>query len=183
MQRKVVITIIVLHQRANGTVVTFNHSMKEAVQSANIEGESLRTAAQSFIQMYRATPHFATGVSLHAVMNGGREMRTVFPLITPTDHVVDHTQDLHYKAKMVNGQLPHTFCIGDIVIVKQRKVNKLTPAFNLVPLRITQIKDSTVTAQAIDGLWSITRDASNFCKIHYDIRVDDDDEEDDVPNG
>ena len=53
---------------------------------------------------------------------------------------------------MVNGQLPHTFCIGEIVIVKQKKVNKLTPTFNPVPLRITQIKGSTVTAQAIDGL-------------------------------
>ena len=62
------------------------------------------------------------------------------------------TQDLHYKAKMVNGQLPHTFCIGEIVTVKQKKVNKLTPTFNPVPLRITQIKGSTVTAQAIDGL-------------------------------
>ena len=110
-------------------------------------------------------------------------MRTVLPLITPTDHVVDCTQDLHYKAKMVNGQLPHTFCIGDMVIVKQKKVSKLTPAFNPVPLKITQIKGSTVTAQATDGLWSITKDASNFRKIHYDIRVDDDNEEDDVPNG
>ena len=62
------------------------------------------------------------------------------------------------------------FVFGDMVIVKQKKVNKLTPAFNPVPLKITQIKGSTVTAQAIDGLWSITRDASNFRKIHYDIR-------------
>ena len=118
-------------------------------------------------------------------MGGGQGMRTVFPLITPTDHVIDHTQDLHYKAKMVNGQLSHTFCVGDIVIVKQKKVNKLILAFNPVPLRITQIKGSTVTAQAIDGLWSITRDASNFRKIHYDIRVDDDDDDDegDPPNG
>ena len=112
--------------------------------------------------MYRATPHSAIGVSPHAAMHGGREIRTVFPLIAPIDHVVDHTQDLDYKANMVNGQLPHTICIGDIVIVKQKKVNKLTPAFNPVPLRITQIEGSTVTAQAIDGLWSITRDASNF---------------------
>ena len=169
--------------RANGTVERFNRSMKEAVQSANIEGESLRSAAQNFIQMYRATLHTATGVSPHASMHGGREMRTVLPLITPTAHVVDRTQDLHYKAKMVNGQLPHTFCIGDMVIVKQKKVNKLTPAFNPVPLKITQIKGSTVTAQAIDGLWSITRDPSSFHKIHYDIRVDNDNEEDDVPNG
>ena len=81
---------------------------------------------------------------------------------------------------MVNRQLPHTFCIGDIVIVKQRKVNKLTPAFNPVPLRITQIKGSTVTAQAIDGLWSISRDVSKFHKIHYDIRVHDNGEEEDT---
>ena len=57
--------------RANGTVERFNRSMKEAVQSANIEGESLRSAAQNFIQMYQATPHTATGVSTHAAMHGG----------------------------------------------------------------------------------------------------------------
>ena len=39
---------------ANGTVERFNRSVKEAVQSANIEGESLRSTAQNFIQMYRA---------------------------------------------------------------------------------------------------------------------------------
>ena len=59
---------------------------------------------------------------------GGREMRIVCSLIKPADHVVDRTQDLHYKAKMVNGQLPHTFCIGDIVIVKHKKVNKFDPS-------------------------------------------------------
>ena len=112
--------------------------------------------------MYHATPHSATGLSPHTAMHGEREMWTVFPLITPTDHVVDRIQDLHYKAKMVNGQLPDTFCIGDIVIVKQKKVNKLSPAFNPVPLRITQIKGSTVTAQDYGPLPEIHQTSVRF---------------------
>ena len=53
--------------------------MKEAVQSANIEGESLRSAAQSFMQTYQAITHSAKGVSPHAAMHGEQDMQTVLP--------------------------------------------------------------------------------------------------------
>ena len=65
--------------------------------------------------MYRATPHSATGVGPHAAMHGGgggREMRTVFFLIIPTDHVVDRIQDLHYKTKMEMDSCLIHFVLG-----------------------------------------------------------------------
>ncbi len=171
--------------RANGMVERFNRSMKEAVQAAAIEGDPLRRAAQRFIQVYRATPHSATGVSPHSALYGGREMRTVFPLVNALDDVIDRSRDRHYKAKMLNGKLPHTFHVGDAVIVKQKKINKMTPAFNPLPLKITSIKGSMITACAIDSSWSITRDASYFRKIQCDVRTDDeeDDENDDIDSG
>ena len=107
--------------------------MKEALQAETLEGSSLRDASQMFLQMYRSTPHSATGVSPHAAMHGRREMQTVLPLMTPNDHVLDRTRDQQYKDKMRNGLRPHTFQIGDSVIVKQTKANKLTPAFNPTP--------------------------------------------------
>ena len=164
--------------RANGTVERFNRSMKEALQAATLEGSSLRDASQRFLQMYRSTPHSATGVSPHAAMHGGREMRTVLPLMTPNDHILDRTRDQQYKDKMRNGLRPHTFQIGDGVIVKQTKANKLTPAFNPTPLRITEVQGSRITAQEINGSWTVMRDASYFRKIKTNLIVDNEDDED-----
>lgn len=128
--------------------------------------------------MYRSTPHSATGVSLHAAMHGGREMRTVLPLIAPVNQVVDRSRDHHYKAKMINGLPTHTFRVGDTVIAKQKKVNKLTPTFNPTPLRIIEVQGSRVTAREIDGTRTVTRDVSYFRKIRYDVLADDEDDED-----
>ena len=122
--------------RANGTVERFNRSMKESIgkQAGNLEGTSLpRESAQSFIhvQMYRSTPHTATGVSPHAAMHGGREMRTMLPLMTSADPVIDRARDQQYKAKMTTKERkPHNLCAGDAVIVKQTKINKVMPTFN-----------------------------------------------------
>jgi transposase InsO family protein len=164
--------------RANGTVERFNRSMKEALQAATLEGKSLRDASQRFLQMYRSTPHSATGVSPHAALHGGREMRTVLPLMTPTDHVIDRIRDQRYKAKMRNGLRPHKLRVGDSVIVKQMKVNKLTPTFNPTPLRITEVQGSRITAREINGTWTITRDASYFRKIASDTRADNEGDQD-----
>ena len=159
--------------RANGTVKRFNRSMKEALQAATREGSSLRDAFQRFLQMYQSTPHSATGVSPHAAMHGGREMRTVLLLMTLNDHVLGRTQDQQYKDKMRNGLRPHTFQIGDSVIVKQTKAYKLTPAFNPTPLRITEVQGSRITAQEINCSWTVMRGC-----VKPDMIADNEDDED-----
>ena len=164
--------------RANETVERFNRSMKEALRAATLEGESLRDASQRFLQMYRSTPHSATGVSPHAALYGGREMRTVLPLMTQTDHVIDRIRDHRYKAKMRNGLRPHKLRVCDSVIVKQTKVSKRTPTFNPTPLSIIEFQGSRITAREINGTWTITRDASHFRKIASDTRADNEDDQD-----
>ncbi|CAB4025878.1 Hypothetical predicted protein [Paramuricea clavata] len=80
---------------------------------------------------------------------------------------------------MRNGLRPHNkLLIGDSVIVKQTKVNKLTPTFNPTPLRITEVQGSRITAREINGTWTITRDASYFRKIASDTRADNKDDQD-----
>ena len=123
--------------RANGAVERFNRSMKESIQAGNLEGSSFRESAQSLIQIYRSTPHTATGVSPHAAMHGGREMRTMLPLMTSADPVIDRAREQQYKAKMTTKERkPHNLCAGDVVIVKQTKINKLMPTFNPTRLRL-----------------------------------------------
>ena len=65
----------------------------------------------------------------------------------------------------IRTMLPLMACAGDVVIVKQTKINKLTPTFNPTRLRITAVNGSRITAREIDGTWTITRDASYFKKI------------------
>ena len=65
--------------RANGMVERFNRGMKEAVQTARLDGKNCKEAALDYVAMYRATPHCATKISPFAGMHRGREMRTKLP--------------------------------------------------------------------------------------------------------
>ena len=47
--------------------------MKEAVQAEIINGVPFRDAVMKFTRTYRASPHCATGVGLHAPMHGVRQ--------------------------------------------------------------------------------------------------------------
>ena len=49
--------------RANSSVERFNRTMKTALQAANLEGTTLRDAAQCFIQIYIELPHIARQTS------------------------------------------------------------------------------------------------------------------------
>ena len=64
--------------RANGMVERFNRSMKEAIQAAHLEGKGIQEATDEFLEMYRASPHTATGISPFEAMHGGRKMKCRF---------------------------------------------------------------------------------------------------------
>ena len=175
--------------RANGTVERFNRSMKEAIQAGCVDEKPLRRAAIEFIGMYRATPHSATDISPYAAMYGGRQMRSSFPVVLEDDGQVDRVKDEQYKKKMCDGDkgVSHRFQVGDTVIVKQRKVDKLTPAFNPERLTVIDVIGSTVMAVNRSRSRRVTQDASYFRAIRV---LDEDDEEDDsdptdepVPSG
>ena len=58
-----------------------------------------------------------------------------------------------------------TLCVGDTVLVRQKKLNKLSTPFDPLPYTIVQMKGSMVTAKR-DGTnkW-ITRNSSFFKKV------------------
>ena len=151
--------------RANGTVERFNRTMKEAIQTAHIEGKDIRKAAYEFVEMYRATPHSATGVSPYAAMHGGRHMKTRLPILTTAGDTIDRDKDTQYKEKMAETRKgsPHTLRTGDRVLIKQARRNKLTPRYDPESLTVVEVKGSTIIVS--DGRRTIMRDASHFKKI------------------
>ena len=64
------------------------------------------------------------------------------------ENILDQTRDSKYKDHMRDNFERHSFSKGNMVLVMQKKGNKLklTPSFNQTPLRITNIKGSMITA-------------------------------------
>jgi hypothetical protein len=80
---------------------------------------------------------------------------------------------------------PHSFQVGDTVLVLQKRVNKLSSPYNKHPYTIVKIKSSMITARNATSY--ITRNNSQFKKITITTHQQDhaagpfDDEEINIP--
>ena len=152
--------------RANGMVERFNRSMKEALQAANLEGENFTKAVHQFAEMYRATPHSATNISPFEAMHGGRKMKTILPVLNPACQIVDRQQDASYKQtlrKGNGGKKPHQLQVGDRVLARQKRENKMTTRFSPNQMIVTDVKGSSITAS--NEKKTMFRDGSLFRKL------------------
>ena len=77
-----------------------------------------------------------------------------------------------------------TIKVGGIVLVRQRKHNKLSTRFDPIPFQVVRLNGTMVTAQR-NGKY-ITRNVSHFKVINTERQGDDDEEEEDdlvsIPN-
>ena len=102
--------------------------MKEAVQKGTLENCTIKEAARVFMRRYRATPHAVTGVSPFEAMYG-RRMKIDLPLDAEKGKVVDRARVEKSQGKMLRKKgKDHDLAVGDRVLIKQAKRNKLTPA-------------------------------------------------------
>ncbi|KAJ8036440.1 hypothetical protein HOLleu_20414 [Holothuria leucospilota] len=108
-------------------------TMESTIRAAAIEHRSWKQELYVFLRNYRATPHSSTHVS-PAELLFGRPIRVKLPQIEPepTDDIVRAT-DRQSKTKMKQyAEKKHSFKqssirVGDSVLVRQNKINKLTP--------------------------------------------------------
>ena len=154
-----------LWPQANAHAETFNRRLRKVVQSAKIEGKNWKQELYGFLRNYMATPHASTGKSPAELMFPGRSYRIRIPQPQPLydDREVRDKDELS-KSRMKkyadsrNNLMVELFHIDDMVLVKQKKLNKLTPPFNPVPHQIIAIKGSMITARCR----CITRNSSFF---------------------
>ena len=113
----------------------------------------LAGVSNDFVEIYRATPHTATNVSPFEAMHGGRKMKLTLPRIAETDHVVNKEREREYKKKMSESAkgVDHKLKVGDTVLMRQKKENKLTPSFKPETLTVTGVKGSSVEATNLRG--------------------------------
>lgn len=157
---------------ANGRAERSVKTLKKTLICSNLETGNFASQLNEFLMNYRATPHSSTGRPPYEVMFG-RRIKTHFPEFCSEPSVCDRQlqqRDLHsrIKYKTYADIKRHTstrfFNVGDKVLCKQPKVNKLTPPFNPVPCVIEKVDGRKITARRNGQI--IVRNSSFFKHFH-----------------
>lgn len=124
-----------------------------------------------FLLNYHCTPHSTTTVA-PATALFGRSIRNKLPPINdvlPDMKQLNETIDTadknakskrnEYADKRRHARIPQ-LTVGDCVLVRQKKKNKLTPHFDPNPYTITDVKGTMITVSRDDHC--ITRNSSHF---------------------
>ena len=165
-----------LWPEANGIVERFMGTINKFVRASVAGNHDWRAELDSFLLHYRATPHSATQISPFEALNT-RKMNIGLPSIPFSDTKPCRSKisqnDAASKGKMKayadkrRHTYPSSLKEGDNVLIKQPKLNKLTPLYNPEPYTVVQKNGSMVTAER-NGHF-ITRSSSNFRPVNAKI--------------
>ena len=159
------------HARANREAESFMKLLNKTEQIARLNGGKSSVPVQEMLTGYRSTPHPATGVPPYeALMN--RQIRTKLDHQArecnenPRDTAIDK-RDEKYKDKIKQNAenrntKEHNFLVGDHVLLKQKKRNKWSTAFEAAFYRVARIDGSSIAAKRITDGREVYRDASQF---------------------
>ena len=125
-------------------------------------------AIHDMLMAYRDTPHPATGVTPYQAMSN-RPIRTKLSYATlkersEQDDLMDERDKL-YKENMKRSGTntrEHNFIAGDYVLLKQKRVNKWSTAYEPIFFTVIRISGFTITARRVTDGREICRDSSHF---------------------
>ena len=147
----------------------------KAIRSANVEGKLWKKNLYQFFLNYRTTPHTTTGFP-PAELLFNKKIRNKLPQLVKENYnmktdmeAVVQNNDVEAKRKMkqyadARPQAKSSKLeVGDQVLGKQSKTNKLTTRFDSHPFRVIRMKGTMITATR-NGKY-ITRNISYFKKL------------------
>ena len=161
-----------LWPQGNAEAENFMKPLKKCIQTASVENKPLQKELYKFLLNYRTTPHCTTKVP-PATALFGRILRNKLPTVTSrpqldmkkineeinnADCVAKGKRNLYANNR--RGAKRYNLAVGDQVLVKQPKKNKLTPHFDPKPYKVTRITRNMVTACRPGHM--ITRNCSHF---------------------
>ena len=142
-------------------------TLEKAVRTAVIQGKNWKQELFTFLRQYRATPHSTTGKSPSELLNG-RKLKSTLPRVqhdeaSPEIRQADATRKEKMKeyADKCRNAKSTDLSVGDKVLIKQPKENKMSTPFKPEPLQITHKKGSMITAQ--NGERTVTRNSKLRC--------------------
>ena len=131
----------------------------KSVQISHIEGKDWRQELQTFLTAYRSTPQMTTGATPFYLMFG-REMRSKLPDLRREAPITnEEVRDRDWSRKL--SQKDHVDAkgsavaseveIGDKVLLRNSKTNKLSPNNDPNPCEVVDRKGGEVTVRSTAG--------------------------------
>jgi hypothetical protein len=171
--------------QGNALVERFMQPLGKALKTAKLDGRPWRQELQRFLLYYRTTPHSTTGVP-PAELLFNRTVRGKLPVLKKRI-VRRHSEakKMDEKRQLYNKQYADkrrhakksSIEIGDSVLIRQEKRNKLTANFNNEPYTVTSKINCEITATNKHG-HTVRRNVSH-CKLIPRATSDDGNESDD----
>ena len=158
-------------------------NINRVMKNSKVIGNNWRQELDTFLSVYRATPHDSTGISPSHLMFKTKSSSANLPVIFDKNYhfndleKIARDNELQAKANMkfyMDKKLNvshHGFQIGDKVFVKQKLINKSTPRYDPLPFKIVEVLGSKISAQRGDDI--IVRNCSFFRKCHEEFYDDD----------
>ena len=165
--------------QGNSEVEAFNKPLVKAIKAAHVENRPWQQEVYKFLLSYRSTPHSTMNVPPSQLLYN-HQIRGTLPTLPRKHHLIDRHAEAHnnHELKKEKGRkyanqhrrTKRSFIkIGDKVLIKQRKRDKLSTNFNTTPYTIVSVNGSRLTAERNGH--KVTRNASFFKKF----RTQDDD--------
>ncbi len=164
-----------LWPQANSEAENFMKPLTKAIRSAHAEGKQWTKHLYTFLLNYRTTPHITTKFALSELLfnrkvhNKLPQLQTLDPKISDA-HAQAKENDITGKSKMKEQAdlkrraRPSQLKIGDTVLARQRKQNKLSTRFDPNPFQVKK-KIGTMITACRNGKY-ITRNISHFKVIN-----------------
>ncbi len=178
-----------LWPQGNAEAEAFMKPLGKAIKTAHAERRPWQQELAKFLLNYRQTPHSTTGVP-PAQLLFNRATRGKLPSMSKEYKLTDRHNEAreNEERKKTKGRnyadtrrrTRHSKIeVGDRVLVKQTRHNKLSTNFSTTPYTVVKVTGSRVVAE--NNHHRITRNLSFFRRIPEDILTTDD-EEDSIPD-
>lgn len=166
----------------NGQVERQNRSLLKRLRISQIEGSDWRADLMDYLLMYRSTPHSELGKTPSELLFGWN-IRDKIPHLGNQNnaHVYEEIADIDkfqkekgkiYADQKRKAKVSSTE-VGDTVLLKKQRINKLSPNFGNEEFRVTGKRGSELEVQSkCDGRF-LTRNSSHTLKIGNDHKEDD----------
>ena len=158
--------------QANGEVERFMRTLEKAIRTAYLVKKNWKQEMNVFLRQYRATPHSTTDISPFEALNG-RKLQILLPQYTECNQsdvynsIYERDTEKKRKIKEYTDHRrqckPNDIRVGDKVLIRQPKINKLSTPFHPYRYKVVARKGSMVTAER--GSHKVTRNVSFFKKI------------------
>ncbi|XP_028393568.1 uncharacterized protein K02A2.6-like [Dendronephthya gigantea] len=162
-----------LWPQGNAQAERFMQCLRKVLQTAKLQSRPWRQELSRFLLQYRTTPHSSTGVPPSELLFN-RKVRGTLPVLYKKIVVNRHNEARErerkrqeYNEAYINNRRntkKSNITVGDHVLVKQPKQNKLTSQFNTTPYQVVYRKKTVIKARSKDG-HVIERNISHFKKI------------------